>query len=210
MTGALRQYEDEHPVNCALLQSEDEFYGFSRGSNRLQKFVEWVYVPAVKNVTEEQQEARDNALGRLVARAVRSKITFSAEIEAIREEAKAKYTQLVNSQKSALTDLQNSLQARVTQWAHPGAKIALEWALDDNKSISVQEPIVRSLAGDGHFVGEIARLGHGLQRSYLLALLHELASNSPERDQSFSSPARNLNSISILHRRGTSRPCFST
>jgi putative ATP-dependent endonuclease of OLD family len=38
-----------------------------------------------------------------------------------------------------------------------------------------QEPLAAIIAGDGDFEGELARFGHGLQRSYLLALLHELA-----------------------------------
>jgi putative ATP-dependent endonuclease of the OLD family len=31
--------------------------------------------------------------------------------------------------------------------------------------------------GDGDFLGSLARMGHGLQRSYLLALLQELGSS---------------------------------
>lgn len=36
--------------------------------------------------------------------------------------------------------------------------------------------MARLIAGDGHFEGNIARFGHGLQRSYLIALLQGLAS----------------------------------
>ena len=39
----------------------------------------------------------------------------------------------------------------------------------------VEEPWAHILAGEGEFEGELARFGHGLQRSYLLALLQELA-----------------------------------
>lgn len=41
----------------------------------------------------------------------------------------------------------------------------------------VEGPLARIIAGEGNFEGELPRFGHGLQRSYLLALLHELASS---------------------------------
>jgi putative ATP-dependent endonuclease of OLD family len=52
----------------------------------------------------------------------------------------------------------------------------LEWRQDPDKSVRVDEPLARIIAGEGIFEGELARFGHGLQRSYLLALLQELAS----------------------------------
>src|SRR6478609_4776652 len=70
---ALRQYESDRPEKCVLMRSEDQFYGVSRGANKLERFVQWVYVPAVKDAVGEQAEAKDSALGELLARAVRAK-----------------------------------------------------------------------------------------------------------------------------------------
>lgn len=46
-----------------------------------------------------------------------------------------------------------------------------------NKSVSIQQPIAGIKTGEGDFIGSLARMGHGLQRSYLLALLQELANS---------------------------------
>jgi putative ATP-dependent endonuclease of the OLD family len=62
MRDALRNYEAEHPDRCELIPSEDQFYGFSKGANRLARYLQWVYVPAVKDATTEQLEARNTAL----------------------------------------------------------------------------------------------------------------------------------------------------
>ena len=51
----------------------------------------------------------------------------------------------------------------------------LQWKKDPDKSVRVVEPLAHALIGEGQFEGELARFGHGLQRSYLLALLQELA-----------------------------------
>lgn len=53
----------------------------------------------------------------------------------------------------------------------------LEWRGDNQKSVRVEEPLAQIIAGEGKFDGELSRVGHGLQRCYLLALLQELSGN---------------------------------
>lgn len=174
MIEALRAYETAHPEQCEPLRSDDEFYGISKGANLLQKYIQWVYVPAVKDASGEQTETRNTALGQLLARTVRAKIDFTKHVDALRTKAKAEYEALLQQNQNALQELSDNLQQRLTNWAHPEATIRLAW-WQDNKSVDIQEPAARIIAGEDSFEGEIARLGHGLQRSYLLALLQELA-----------------------------------
>ncbi len=84
MVAGLRKFEAARPDECELIPSEDQFYGFSRGVNRLSKHIQWVYVPAVKDAASEQVEARNSALGKLLARTVRSKTNFDEEIRMLR------------------------------------------------------------------------------------------------------------------------------
>lgn len=176
MIGALRDYETQHTDECELQQSEDQFYGVSKGANRLANHLQWVYVPAVKDAASEQLEARNTALGKLLARTVRAKTNFEASLMALRTNMQMQYEALLKENQHALNDLSRSLKARLAEWAHPEATVKLEWRQDPNKSVRVEEPLARIIAGEGIFEGELARFGHGLQRSYLLALLHELAS----------------------------------
>ncbi len=175
MEQALHDYESEHPNQCELIPSEDQFYGFSRGVNRLDKHVQWVYVPAVKDVTSEQSEARNSALGKLLARTVRSKTNFDETVNALRTEVQEQYQDILDQNQDVLNEISTSLQERLTEWAHPDARLRLQWKQDPEKSVQVEEPLAHILAGEGNFEGELARFGHGLQRSYLLALLQELA-----------------------------------
>ena len=181
MTEALRAYEGEHPEKCELIPSEDQFYGVSRGENRLSKFIQWVFVPAVKDAVSEQVEGKNTALGKLLERTVRAKVKFSEQIEGLRKETEKKYQDILDGQQSALDDVSKSLKAKLTQWSHPGAQVKLKWDKDPEKSVKVEPPFAKIIAGEGMFEGELTRLGHGLQRSYLLALLHELAgTDDPE------------------------------
>ncbi|NOS82781.1 MAG: AAA family ATPase [Nitrospira sp.] len=177
MIAALHEYETQHLVLCELIQSEDQFYGVSKGANRLAQYIQWVFVPAVKDAATEQLEARDTALGKLLARTVRAKTNFEEAVNALRTGMQEQYQQLLDKNQHVLKELSESLRTRLTEWAHPEATLKLEWHQALEKSVRVEEPFARIIAGEGDFEGELARFGHGLQRSYLLALLHELASS---------------------------------
>jgi putative ATP-dependent endonuclease of the OLD family len=177
MTQALRDYETAHPERCKPIRSPDEFYGFSKGANRLGKYIQWVYVPAVKDATTEQVEARNTALGRILARTVRAKTQFGQQVDGIRRRAQKEYESILEASQGALDGLTASLQNRLSDWAHPEATVRLEWWQDPDRAISVQEPAAQIIAGEDKFEGQLCRLGHGLQRSYLLALLQELANS---------------------------------
>lgn len=177
---ALREYEANRPNECELLPSEDQFYGISKGANRLAKHIQWVYVPAMKDATSEQVEARNSALGKLLARTVRSKTSFDERLKTLRADMQRQYQALLDENQNALDDISTALQARLSEWAHPEARLRLQWKQDLDKSVRVEEPWAHILADEGDFEGELARCGHGFQRSYLLALLQELAGSEAE------------------------------
>lgn len=172
---ALREYEEAHPDLCELSPSSDQFYGFTKGTNKLAPFVQWVFVPAVKDASIEQTEARNTALGKLLERTVRSRVTFDAEMRQLREAARDGYEKMLAAQQSALDEISSSLATRVADWAHPDASVKLVWREDPKGSIKIEEPSAWIRAGESGFEGDLARFGHGLQRCYLLALLQELA-----------------------------------
>lgn len=175
MIERLRDYEGRHPNELEVIPSEDEFYGVSKGANRLARYIQWVYIPAVKDASTEQAEAKNTALGKLLSRTVRSKVNFDQEVEVLREETREKYEQLLQKSQGTLDALSGSLQKRLREWAHPTAKLKLNWGFDAVKSVKVDDPFAKVIAGEGGFEGELTRLGHGFQRSYLIALLQELA-----------------------------------
>ena len=180
MAAALRAYEAERPESCELLPSEDEFYGIN-GAGKLAPFLQWVYVPAVKDARDEGLEAKNTALGKLMARAVRNRTSFDEQLQTLRAEVTKKYETLLADNRAQLETLSNALSTRLSEWAHPGARLQMDWVSDSGKSIQVHAPVAGIKTGDGAFLGSLARMGHGLQRSYLLALLQELASSGPDQ-----------------------------
>jgi putative ATP-dependent endonuclease of the OLD family len=181
MIAALRAYEAAHPQLAVPIPSEDQFYGVTRGANRLEKYLQWIYVPAVKDVTTEQTEAKNTALGKLLARTVRLALKFDDAIHELQKKTEKEYAVILQENQDALTDLAKSLGERLATWAHPEASVNLAWQQDSRKSVQIEQPTARTTFGEGGFEGNLARLGHGFQRSYLLALLQVLATARPDK-----------------------------
>jgi energy-coupling factor transporter ATP-binding protein EcfA2 len=172
MSNSLRDYEAEHTEDCILLQSQDQFYGVSKGRDRLEKYIQWVFIPANKDATGEQKETKTSALGQLLARTVRSKVNFSEAIDELRRKIRGDYQGILDSEEKVLDELSQSLEGRLKTWAHPDASVHIRWHNDEDKSVKVEEPWAHIQVGEKGFEGELGRFGHGLQRSYIIALLY--------------------------------------
>jgi predicted ATPase len=177
MSDALRAYEESHTEKCELIDESNQFYGFTRGTYHLENYIQWVYVPAVKDASTEQEEGSKTALGQLLARTVRTKLDFSEAIEGLKREVQTKYTDILSAQEEALKGLGLSMERRLQDYIDARARLDLKWYCDSKSSISIKDPVARAVIGDGDFVGEIARAGHGLQRGFLVTILHELVGN---------------------------------
>jgi predicted ATP-dependent endonuclease of OLD family len=170
----LREFEKNHPEQCVPMLSEDSFYN-SSSQGKLSKHVQWVYVPAVKDASEEEQESKNTALGKLLERAVSQRSDIEQELEELRARTRDEYQQLLQKHGASLQDISDALQNRLTSWAHNDVRLSMAWDSDSEKSVTLQAPVARIKTGEGDFLGSLARMGHGLQRSYIIALLQELA-----------------------------------
>jgi putative ATP-dependent endonuclease of OLD family len=179
MEEALHAFESSHPELCSLIPSEDQFYGVSHGANRIDKYLQWVYVPAVKDASTEQAETKSSAIGKLLARRVHSQLSLDGPVEAIKQEALTKYKDLLGSHQGVLEDLTSSLNKRFHQWASEDASLNLQWQ-DQQKAVAIAKPAAEVKAIEGLFKGDLARFGHGLQRSFIFALLEELSEHKDD------------------------------
>jgi putative ATP-dependent endonuclease of the OLD family len=180
MSDALREYEATRPEKCTLKESPDQFYGISKGANRLASHIQWVFIPASKDATQEGEESKNSALGQLLERTVRQKVNFAEKVSELQTKTRDEYQALLNSEQSVLDDISKSLQSRLASWAHPNISANVNWKQDKDKSVRIEEPFAYIRLGERGFEAELARFGHGLQRSYMLALLQELSQTDDE------------------------------
>lgn len=180
MAEALQSYESDRPEECTLLPSEDQFYGATKGANRLAPHLQWVFVPAVKDITEESQESKSSGLGQLLGRTVRSKIDFSEKVGNLKSTLSKEYQEMLDAEQSVLDELSGSIEMRLKEWAHPEVTAKVLWTQDSDKSVKVEEPWAYIKIGERGFESELARFGHGMQRSFMLTLLQELAATGDD------------------------------
>lgn len=180
MAASLRQYETTQSEQCVLIPSEDQFYGATKGANRLAPHIQWIFVSAVKDFTEEGQETKSSALGQLLSRTIRSKVNFSEKVSALREAVQQQYQDILDAEQSVLNDLSVSLELKLKDWSHPNATAKILWKQDQDKSIKLEEPWAYIRLGERGFESDLERFGHGMQRSFMLTLLQEIASISDE------------------------------
>jgi len=173
MAEGLRGYELSNKDKCVLIQSEDQFYGFN-STGKLSPFIQWVFIPASKDILAESQESKTSAFGQLLARTVRSKIDFTKKISDLKSNVQEQYKTIVDAEQSALSAVSASLQKRLQYWAHPDIKAEVCWDMNEEKAVRIEEPTAYPQFSERGYEGVLSRFGHGLQRSYLFALLQEL------------------------------------
>ena len=174
METALRDFEESNAALCTLMPSEDQFYGATKGSNRLAPHIQWVFIPATKDISTEGEETKNSALTILLERTVRAKVNFDDEVTKIYDDAKVAYQKMLDAQQGVLSSVSASIESRLQVWSKPDIQAKVKWNYDDQKTIKVEDPAAQVLIGDNGFEGELARFGHGMQRSYIFALLQEL------------------------------------
>ncbi len=183
MEEALKNFEEKHSENCSLIPSEDQFYGVSKGQNRIEKHLQWVFVAASKDFSEESEENKNSALGQLLSRAIRAKVNFPEKVTVLKEELKKKYQEMLEKEQKVLSDISKSLDSKLKEWASPNATVKVLWKDDAEKQIKIEEPFAHIQIGEKGFESELARFGHGMQRSYLLTLLQVLADIADKEDK---------------------------
>ena len=174
MQAALEAYVTANPEKCEVVRSSDKFYGVSKGVDKLEKYVQWVFVPAVKDAVSEGAESKSTAIGDLLQRTVRAQLSFESDIQELRAQTRDGYQQILNSKQSELEEISGRLDAQIKVWANPQASLKLSWTEDRDRSIRIGDPYAEVVATEGSFAGQLGNFGHGFQRSFLLAVLQEL------------------------------------
>lgn len=180
MESVLRDFEAAHSKLCVELKSEDQFYGFTRGSHKLKPYIQYIYLPAVKDAAEEEIEAKVGVLGTLVSRIVRSQLNLEGDLAAIQNDAFEKLKTLFDGHKSNLEELSGRLTKLAKNLFPAMTEIIMKWNEEIGSQVDIDGPLVSVDINDSTFAGPVSKFGHGIQRSYILALLQLFAETATE------------------------------
>ncbi len=168
----LEEWERNHPDQCQRMRDEGQFFGFREvGGARLERFTGFVFVPAVKDASEDASEGRNSPLTQLIDLVVRQVLQRKPELEQFRTDAQGKYKELMNEKNlpelpQLADDLTKTLQTYVAE-----AQVNLRWEVSE---LDVPIPLASAMLVEDDFEGDVSRKGHGLQRAFILTLLQHL------------------------------------
>lgn len=165
----IRAFETAREAEHVPIPSEENAYGATGPIPILRKYLEWIYVPAVKDASSEAGEQRNSAFTKLIIYAVRSKCDFSEQIQKIRDQATENLISVLDEAEGILAEVGGELDKEFKNLTTTPIDVAIKW--DDVEGISVTEPRIISSFKDGKVIGAPEVFGHGLQRTYLMALL---------------------------------------
>jgi len=171
---SLEAWESSHPEDCKRSRDDGQFFGFKEvGLGFLGQFTRHIYVPAVKDAAADAEESKDSAIKEIVDLVVRNSLAAHTSIQALREDTKRKYDEIVNPKNlEGLSKLAAELTRTLSEYVLD-SKVELDWLPTRDVQLDLPKTDVR-LYEDGYW-SSVNRTGHGLQRAFILTMLQHLA-----------------------------------
>ena len=169
----LIKWEVDHPSELELIVDSGQFFGWKGvATGKLGKFMEFFFIPAVHEYSEEEKAEGSTYLNELLNLTIKKTRIDSDELIQFKENAQETYKNLISSEiESRARDLSNELSDRLDYFA-PGCKIFINYQTGDIKFTDTKYGTELEEFG---FRGPISFLGHGVQRSFFFTLLQYLA-----------------------------------
>lgn len=192
---AMEEWESTNTDKLELGRDDGQFFGFTNvARGYLGDLTRFLFIPAVRDAAEDVNEGRSSAITALMDLVVRATLTSRKEFVELKEEMQSKFgvlTDPVNLPELGL------LAGRLTDtlsryYADTGVKI--DWQKGGEIDLPLPKAEVRIV--EDKFEMPVTRMGHGLQRAFILSLLQHLAVASTPKESSEVSESESLESPS--------------
>lgn len=169
----LQEWEEAHPDECLDQREEVQFFGYKEvGLANIEQYTRFIFVPAVRDASEDATDASGTPLMEIMDLLVRSVLEQREEIVELQERTLRQYREIVDPDKlGELQDLEQGLNDTLQTYI-PDAGIKLSWRQSD---IDIPMPKADIKLLEHNYLSSVERSGHGLQRAFILTLLQHLA-----------------------------------
>ncbi len=172
----LRQWENEHPEMCSRQRDDGQFFGFKEvAQGHLGKFTRFLFIPAVRDASDDSAEGRGSVLTELMNLVVRNVLATNEELARFKQQTQERYAEIIDpASKTELTNLASEMTTTLKTFIPDSdVRIDLHWLPISEIDIPLPQTDVK-LIEDG-YSSVVARTGHGLQRAFILTILQHLA-----------------------------------
>jgi len=170
--GHLVEWEGDHADELELIMDEGQFFGWKGvGTGKLGKFIEFFFIPAVHEYSEEERSEKSTYLSELLNLTIRRTSNETPELVEFKSNTQQNYKELISSDLDLKTsELSEALSERLNDFA-PGCNIFINYQVGD---IRFTDTTYGTELEEYGFKGPISFLGHGVQRSFFFTLLQYL------------------------------------
>ena len=183
MPDILNHWEADNLDKCVRERDDGQFFGFKEvAQGYLGRYTRLLFVPAVRDASDDAAEGRGSVMTDLMDLVVRSVIASKEAVQKLREETQRQYEEIMDP--ANLTEL-GTLAERMTATLRtfvPDASVDLRWVRLEDLSIPMPKADVR-LIEDG-YPSAVVRTGHGLQRAFIFTMLQHLAIAQTDAERS--------------------------
>jgi putative ATP-dependent endonuclease of the OLD family len=171
---SLINWEYEHPDRCEMARDDGQFFGFKEvAKGYLGRFTRCLYVPAVRDASDDAEEGRDSIFSEMMDLVVRNTLSKRKELKELREELQTRYEEIVSLEKlpevgNLATQLSSTLKAYI-----PTAEVILDWL--PTAELSLPNPRAKMRLVEDGYPSPVDKCGHGLQRAFIFTMLQHLA-----------------------------------
>lgn len=176
---AMRAWEIAHPEACQLLPDDGQFFGFRQvGQARLERYTRFVLVPAVRDAEGDAADRRGSPIYELMEMVVRTVVARDQRIQQLKQRTQADFEALVGPEAvPQLRGLAGTL-TNVLRTYVPSASVQINWGKVAEINLPIPAGEVQLV--EDSFSAPVQRVGHGLQRAFILSLLQVLTSTRAE------------------------------
>jgi putative ATP-dependent endonuclease of the OLD family len=171
---ALTEWETANQSVCTRERDDGQFFGFKQvEQGYLGRSTRYLYIPAVREASEDASEGRGSPITELMDLVVRSLVQDRTDFKEFRESSERRYSEIFSpGNLKELGGLADDLTKNLKQYV-PQSGVDLEWLPTSALDIPMPQALVK-LVEDGYKTS-VERAGHGLQRAFIMTLLQSLA-----------------------------------
>lgn len=172
----LKQWEADHPDRCTRQRDDGQFFGFKEvAQGYLGKFTRFLFIPAVRDASDDSAEGRGSVLTELMDLAVRNALSTNNDLISFKREIQERYSEIIEpASRSELAVLADRMTRTLKTFVPDSdVRVDLRWFLSPEISIPLPQADVKIIE-DG-YSSAVSRTGHGLQRAFILTILQHLA-----------------------------------
>jgi predicted ATPase len=170
----LKNWEVSNSEQCSRQRDDGQFFGFREvGEAHLERHTKFLFVPAVRDASEDVSEGRGSPITELMDLVVRSALAQREDIQKLQEDTRKRYDEIVDpSQLVELRALADAMTDTLKTYV-PDASVNLDWLPTDGFEIPLPRAEVKLV--ENGYASTVGHTGHGLQRAFILTILQHLA-----------------------------------